>query len=269
MINTQNISVINLKKEAEGFCSFKKVLPNEVGGISIEYISMKGPHQISDPAFIGFYNVLLSLNGEANVELENSSFKVGNAHIVKLPYNNSYILYVEKGKEFHFLSFRKSLDQADQDIISQNRGDHSKVYIRAINECSVYTEDIKSSKTLNRMILPEGKVPRFCMGSVKTEGPDEVAEHEHPMLDQLFFGLEGCKCICVADGEETTLIENMMLHIPLGSKHSVTVKEGETLSYIWMDFFLTLEGQKYMNEQHLMEREQNRANRSEITESNP
>lgn len=268
MINIQNISIINLEKEMQGFCSFKKVLSNNVGGVSIERISMKGPRKISEPASIGFYNVLLSLNGEANVELENSSFKLGNAHIVKLPYNKSYVIHVEKGKEFHFLSFQKSLDQADQEVISQNQGDHSKVYIRAINECPVYTEDIKSSKTLNRMILPEGKVPRFCMGSVKTEGPDEVAEHEHSMLDQLFLGLEGCNCICTADGEETTLIENMMLHIPLGSKHSVTVKEGEMLSYIWMDFFLTLEGQKYMKEQHQTESEQNRADRSEITESN-
>lgn len=253
MINSQNIFDINLEKEAQGFCSFKRVLPNEIGGVSIEHISMIGPYQISEPALIGFYDVLLSINGEANVELEKSSFPIGNAHIVKLPYNKPYDIHIEEGKEFHFLRFRKSLDQEDQNVISQNREDHSKVYIMAINECPIYTEDIKSSKTLNRMILSEGKVPRFCMGSVKTKGPDEVAVHVHPMLDQLFFGLEGCKCICMADGEETILIENMMLHIPLGSKHSVAVKEGETLSYIWMDFFLTLEGQKYMNEQHQME----------------
>jgi quercetin dioxygenase-like cupin family protein len=95
------------------------------------------------------------------------------------------------------------------------------------------------------------------MGSVETKGPDSVGEHSHPMLDQLFLGLEGCKCTCYADGEEVGLTENMLLHIPLGSRHSVSVEDGDTLSYIWLDFFLTLNGEKYMNEQHHIESKQN------------
>jgi hypothetical protein len=73
------------------------------------------------------------------------------------------------------------------------------------------------------------------------------------MLDQLFLGLKGCKCSCYADGAETLLTENTLLHIPLGSRHSTSVAEGELLSYIWFDFFLTLEGQRYMSEQHKMD----------------
>jgi len=87
----------------------------------------------------------------------------------------------------------------------------------------------------------------------ETEGPDEVGEHCHPILDQLFLGLSSCNCIFYADDEQTILSENMLLHIPLGSKHAVSVSKGNTLAYIWMDFFLTLEGEKYMREQHQME----------------
>lgn len=86
------------------------------------------------------------------------------------------------------------------------------------------------------------------MGSVETTGPDFVLEHEHPMLDQLLFGLDDCKCTFLANEVYTTLSENTTLHIPLGSKHSVSVAEGEVLAYIWLDFFLTLEGQKYMEQ---------------------
>jgi hypothetical protein len=75
------------------------------------------------------------------------------------------------------------------------------------------------------------------------------------MLDQIFLGLEGCRCYCYADGEEEILTENMILHIPLCSKHYVKVKEGDKLAYIWMDFFLTIEGEKYMGEQHHVEEE--------------
>jgi quercetin dioxygenase-like cupin family protein len=90
------------------------------------------------------------------------------------------------------------------------------------------------------------------MGSVETSGPDIVAEHDHPMLDQLFLGLKGCRCHCYAGAEHALLEENMLLHIPLGSKHHVEVGEGDRLAYIWLDYFLTMEGQKYMNEQHQM-----------------
>jgi quercetin dioxygenase-like cupin family protein len=77
-----------------------------------------------------------------------------------------------------------------------------------------------------------------------------VAEHDHPMLDQLFLGLKGCRCHCYAGYDHALLEENMLLHIPLGEKHHVEVGDGDRLAYIWLDYFLTLEGQKYMNEQH-------------------
>jgi hypothetical protein len=61
--------------------------------------------------------------------------------------------------------------------------------------------------------------------------------------------------MCHAEGEQILLTENMLLHIPLGSKHSVSVESGDTLAYIWFDFFLSHEGEKYMSEQHQMDDE--------------
>jgi hypothetical protein len=72
------------------------------------------------------------------------------------------------------------------------------------------------------------------------------------MLDQLFLGLDSCECHVYADGSEAVLKQNMLLHIPLASNHSSSVDGGKKLNYLWMDFFLSLEGQKYMNEQHHM-----------------
>ena len=91
------------------------------------------------------------------------------------------------------------------------------------------------------------------MGSVETIGPDEVGEHSHPMLEQVFLGMKNCRCTVWANSNKALLAENMLLHIPLGSKHKVLVKEGDVLSYLWMDFFLSLEGEKYINDQHHME----------------
>jgi len=85
------------------------------------------------------------------------------------------------------------------------------------------------------------------MGTVQTKGPDEVGAHEHPMLEQLFFGLSGNNCTVYADDAQTAFPEYSVLHIPLGSRHSVSVEEGETLNYIWMDFFLDSKGEEWLD----------------------
>ena len=61
------------------------------------------------------------------------------------------------------------------------------------------------------MILPEEVVPRLCMGSVSSTGPDKVAAHKHPMLEQLFFGLKGNEVLVYADGVPGSFHENDLL----------------------------------------------------------
>ncbi len=254
-IKTNNLSTDILTGKPEGFINRKHVMMHEIDGVDIEHISAKGPNEIKENYSQDYYDVLLTYSGSAKLTVGGNQYFVNGDSIIKLPYNAHYSFIVEAGAEFNYLLIRKSLDEKDKDLISQNMENHQSIYHQVLSDCPTYSEDIKSDKTINRMILPEGKVPRFCMGSVETLGPDEVAEHDHPMLDQLFFGLPGCQCKCQAGSAITTLTENVLLHIPLGSMHSVSVDNGKKLAYIWMDFFLTLEGEKYMGEQHQMDEE--------------
>jgi quercetin dioxygenase-like cupin family protein len=252
-IKTEIISEKNPERGKKSIITFREVMPGEIEGVIIESVTIKGPNIFRGLAQPDIYTVFLSLEGKAVIEVEGEARTVGGEFIARIPYNSSYIICVEKDSDFSFLRILKILDQNDIDTIYLRQIDHSAFYIKAIDDCPKYTEEIKSSKTVNRMILPEGMVPRFCMGSVRTEGPDEVGEHEHPMLDQLFLGMEGCRCLCKADGKTALLTGNLILHIPPGSRHSVSVEEGDTLSYIWMDFFPTPGGQKYIKEQHKMD----------------
>jgi mannose-6-phosphate isomerase-like protein (cupin superfamily) len=231
------------------------LLPGEILGLQVIFLSIGSEKSVKESTDPTFYDVLITLYGEALLEVGEESFSIGMQTIVRIPYGSSYMIKTKKGETFKYIRFRKLLNNDDRQLISKNGENYTSVYIKRFIDCPAYTEDIKSSKTLNRMLLPEGLVPRFCAGLVETAGPDEVKEHDHPMLDQLFFGLDKCKCTCSADGEQVLLTENMLLHIPLGSKHSVSVDDGEILSYIWFDFFLTLEGQKYMGEQHQVKQE--------------
>jgi hypothetical protein len=124
-------------------------------------------------------------------------------------------------------------------------------YFVDYTKCAEYKESIKSPKTTSRTILPENIIPRFCLGSVETTGPDTVGAHAHPMLEQLFFGLPHNDCVVKADEAVTTFKENTLLHIPLGSTHGVTVEEGRILYYIWMDLFRSQDDMSYIRENHI------------------
>ena len=45
--------------------------------------------------------------------------------------------------------------------------------------------------------------------------------------------------------------EFSLLHIPLGSSHSVSVEKEEVMYYVWMDFFMDKKGEEWLITQKL------------------
>ena len=66
------------------------------------------------------------------------------------------------------------------------------------------------------------------------------------MLEQLFLGLKDNDMVLYVDKAEANLPAYSLLHIPLGSSHSVKVDEGKEMYYIWMDFFLDKKGEEWL-----------------------
>ncbi len=249
-INNEILPVSSLEGKPDGYALVTKVMEREIEEVFPEYIAAKGPYKRKVSASPEFYDVLLSIKGKATVKTGGKVYIMRDNFIAKIPFNAAYELEVEQGEVFYCLLIRKQLTDRDRIEIGKEPEKHFAIYFKAFSDCPVYTEEIKSPKTLNRMILPERLVPRFCIGTVETTGPDEVGAHSHPMLEQLFLGLPGCRCTVHADDASIVLTENMIIHIPLGSMHSVEVAEGDKLSYVWLDFFKTIEGQDYISEQH-------------------
>ena len=177
--------------------------------------------------------------------------KVGALTLVRFPLGQDWTATATE--ETSLLEIDRILDEADQRALADDPEKHAILLMRNIAECPTYREEIKSEKTINRMLLQEGFVPRLCMGTVQVQGPDDVGAHEHPMLDQIFLGLAGCRCTVHADGDTAVLEEGQLLHIPLASRHGVSVAEGDLLHYMWIDFFETLEGEAYMAQAHTMD----------------
>ena len=249
-MKTELIQTGRLKGEPSGSITRTALFEREVEGVEIELVSMKGRCAGEEKNGKDFIDVMLALDGSGWLEVNGILHRLEAAGVARIPYAAGYVIGCDNHQSLSFIRLRKFLDEKDIRLITGSPDKYRALYLKAISSCPAYKEDIKSEKTLSRMILPEGLVPRMAVGSVETMGPDEVGEHEHPMLEQVFLGLEGCRCICHADGKKQECTENMLLHIPLGSRHHVTVDDREKLAYIWMDFFLSLEGEKYLGEKH-------------------
>jgi hypothetical protein len=130
---------------------------------------------------------------------------------------------------------------------------HHYPWFAPYSECPTYRERIKSDKTVSRTLMPEHTFPRLCVGSVQTTGDDSVAAHEHPMLEQLFYGLKGNSCVVQADDATAAFGEDDLLHIPLGSSHGVAVSAPSELHYIWIDLFRDRSGMSWITQEHQQE----------------
>jgi quercetin dioxygenase-like cupin family protein len=233
----------------------KSLLAGEIEGVETSFVELGcGRKQVYNPGEDKL-SMLLFLGGEGMISQDekrlisqdDTRIAVGKPGLFVSGLNAGFSM--EAGLQG--LSFLEIvMDLTEQDIIDLKRSESRFPYHVHYAECAQYSEAIKSEKTISRMILPEGIVPRVCMGTVETSGPDEVASHTHPMLEQLFLGLKGNEVRVIADSEKTAFGENELLHIPLGSNHGVQVAEGKLLHYLWMDIFSDRDKMDYMSNVH-------------------
>lgn len=190
--------------------------------------------------------VLFFFKGGGTITCNSSAFDVEG--ITLFTSGNSNDVQVSSAGKLSFIEFVLALSDIDKEwLVRQNP---TLPFISTYATCKTYKEAIKSEKTINRTLLPETIVPRLCLGSVQTTGPDKVADHTHPMLEQFFFGLSGNRCTVSADGINCPFNEFDLLHIPLGSSHGVKVDAGNELHYLWVDLFKTHDF-TYLKETHI------------------
>ena len=229
------------------------LLAGEIAGVATDLVRIEGGSRRASEPVRGSARVCLFFRGKGNVRFDACGsvtatlFRVAEPAILALSPDAPFA--VEAGKTgVEYLDIRVGL--TDRELAALEGASPTPPHFLAYSEAPLYREEIKSPKTVNRTLVPEGLVPRCSIGSVQTEGPDRVGAHSHPMLEQLFFGLPGNDCLVDADGTEVPFGEDTLLHIPLGSHHGATVTPGCLLHYVWMDFFTSQEDMAYIREQH-------------------
>lgn len=226
----------------------KQILQNEIEGVDTYYVELAANGSFNCRSRPDSVSVLLMTHGKALIQQGSARFTASGLNLFVPARAGATIVADKEGLGMLEIIIRLT----PEEMITFENQQQVLPYFVDYTKCRQYREAIKSEKTISRMILPENIVPRFCMGSVQTTGVDEVGEHTHPMLEQLFYGLPGNDCIVTANGIRTAFGENILLHIPLGSKHGVKVEEGKILNYIWMDHFRSTDDMWYMKANHFM-----------------
>ncbi|MFY0606530.1 MAG: hypothetical protein JXR10_07440 [Cyclobacteriaceae bacterium] len=225
----------------------EELIPGEIADTKIQHIAYVGPTEQSLEVPEGSINMMLFVKGRGTL-LADTTYELVPESIA-IPFNREQEIRIRvpEGETLHFMKFIKTLTPQDvADLSDYPEESKYDLFFTKFEDCEPYTEKIKSPNTVSRTVLPADIVPRVALGTVEAMGPDAVGAHEHPMLDQLFLGLSKNDIVVHADEASTEFKEYSLLHIPLGSSHWVTVEEGKKMYYMWMDFFLTKEGQEWL-----------------------
>jgi hypothetical protein len=226
------------------------VLPGEVPGIGTTSISLAPGIAYCESGSRSEDRVYLILAGGGEIIAGGVEYRVGRETIAHFPLG--WELEIKGGGPggMGILVVRQTLTGEDRAELIACDPVSRAAYLKAFDECAPYGEAIKSARTVSRTLLPSDIVPRMAIGTVEATGPDRVAPHRHPMLEQYFLGLEHNAITVIADDARIPLGSHELLHIPLGSNHGAEVAEGCRMRYVWMDFFHDRAGQDWLK-QHI------------------
>jgi mannose-6-phosphate isomerase-like protein (cupin superfamily) len=223
----------------------RPLLRHEIDGVETNYVLVREQARLVPAAEAEKSRILFFISGVGSVETAARNFPVTEMAVFAVP-PMSPCRITAAGTPLAYLEI----------LWLQNREELQKTpyfspFFLPYSQAKTYQEACKSPNTISRTLIPENTIPRFCMGSVQTTGPDRVGAHKHPMLEQHFFGLPGNQCIVKADAAEAVFGENILLHIPLGSEHSVRVEEGSRLHYLWIDYFRDQKDMAWITQSHV------------------
>lgn len=247
------VEKLNITTNSETKSYSTPLLENEIAGIKIEQVTLASKSKRTDSSANGAQTIYLFVEGSGQVIAAGTRYEIVPETILLPNIVPEITIEATHGRALHYLKITTELTAQDQLDLKEFPTENTQtVYYAKFTDCQPYIEPIKSPNTVSRTILPNKYIPRIAMGTVQTTGPDQVGAHKHPMLEQLFLGLSNNNCTVFADDAEVNFPQYSLLHIPLGSTHSVAVEAGEVMTYVWMDFFLDKEGESWLKtHQHI------------------
>lgn len=222
----------------------RQILPNEIKGVATHLITVPAGAKFNAATAVSQQAVYFLVEGAGAFKTE-ATEKAANRLTLFVAQPGGSAEYIA-GEDSCLLQILMDL-HADE---SANLDEKVYPIVQYYQDCPHYRDYFKSEKTVSRTLIAPFTLPRFSMGSVETTGPDRIEPHAHPVLDQLFFSFSENDCDLLIDGDSFRFGGNWLLHIPLGSEHGVDAKPGETVHYLWIDFFEKSADMQYLVDVH-------------------
>ena len=175
------------------------------------------------------------------------------SHAYTLAKKDCYVADIDQDMELcsdivsRFLEIQWRLTDEDRTFLAEKR---PLPLFQVYEDCAQYKEPLQSPKVISRAVIGHHALPRFCMGSIQSYGPDRKASHAHPLLEQFFFSFPENDIDLLIDGKIQSFGGNTLFYVPLASDHGVEVADGKAMHYLWIDFIIDPKGVDYLDEVH-------------------
>ena len=220
---------------------------NEIPGARAVHHIISAGESLEFAPNVGYFHILVLVTGDASFVMADKTYDF-NVRVTFAPGPDQALSVAAKTK-VDLLEIQWTITEEDVRLMAEYNTPFP--YVQTYWESIQYTDPNKSEKTISRMTVPHRVIPRFSMGSVETYGVDLVKPHAHPMLDQFFFSFPENDMYVLINGEPIHMLGDILMHIPLGADHGVSIVEGDHCHYLWIDFLPDNDkGLKRLDERH-------------------
>ena len=112
-----------------------------------------------------------------------------------------------------------------------------KPFTRTFDEAEAYIQQEPGEAQFNWLLKKE-ELPGLCIGRVRLKGPIHKTPASHDGWDQVYVILSGGGTVHLA-GESIPVQARTVVTIPRETHHSVELKDGEEIEYIYINRYLS------------------------------
>lgn len=105
--------------------------------------------------------------------------------------------------------------------------------VRTFEEAKAYEQNEPGDARFN-WLIEQGEVAGLCVGRVRLKGPIHKTPTAHELCDQAYIVLSGQGTIHLGDAHHA-ITEPGVIVIPRHTMHSVELKEGQQIEYLFIN----------------------------------
>lgn len=209
-----------------------EMLPGMVEGVHTYKCQIKAGDVVEMEVFSDITQLIYFTEGEGYVTTAKKAFNITEPSLF-IPNMDKESNMLHAVTDMEFLQLTCEMLPADHE-----QWEHWHIALPRfcpISGCIEYVEGFRPEDIHAYSILDTHFITRMTMGAIIGQGPNKAEPHSHNNLYQWYYGMKGTKFIYRAADEEIELSHGDWAFIPINIEHSIEIKEGEQVNYVWFE----------------------------------